>query len=169
MIEQKGLLETIRDELGEDIETKVEEMSYKSNIYVLSLVDIIEVTKESLKVEFASYKLRFPDRSWNSFMKFKRNWKEDKFSFVVEPQGYFIDKATAVDYAERNIGDVNEAGAYPYIVVSSMPLNRVHPTVNFREHILFLFNSETRRYEEISWDYSKGTKLLEERGCSGLY
>jgi hypothetical protein len=93
-------------------------------------------------------------------MRYKKNWDRDKYTFDIEPQGYFIDRATAVDYAESNMGDINEAGAYPYVVISSMPLHCVYPHANIREHILFYFNKETGRYDEIDWDRDEGTKCL---------
>ena len=169
MIEQNSLLVNITNNLGDQVAKQVEEISYKSSIFILYLVDINAVTEESLRIKFASYHAQYPDRTWEQFLKFKKNWDEDRFSFIIEPQGYFIDEDTAMDYAQKNIGDINEAGAYPYVIVSSMPLNRVYPMCNFRKHRLFHFNKKTEQYEEISWNYNEGTQLLEKKADNGWY
>ena len=169
MHDTTSLLKKIEKELGEEIHRKVEEISYDASIYILYLVDIIEVTEKALRVGFASYQAKWPDRTFEMYMRHKRDWKEDRYSYVIEPQGYFIDAATAVDYAEKNMGDINEAGAYPYVIVSSMPLNRVYPMCNTRDHRIFKFNRNKEIYEEIDWDYNDGTKILLEKGESGAF
>lgn len=35
--------------------------------------------------------------------------------------GYFTDKETAVEVVENNIGDIYEAGYYPYAVIENIP------------------------------------------------
>lgn len=169
MINQNSLLDNIRKNVNEETAKKIEDVSYESNIYILYAVDIIPVTQKGLEIGFAAYHARFPDRTYDDFLRYKKNWKEDKFTFDVYPMGYFIDEKTAVDYTESNMGDINEAGAYPYAIVSQMPLNRVYPHCNTRNARLFLFNKGTERYEKIGWDYSEGTKILEERGEGGLF
>lgn len=159
---EHDLLHNIAEEFGEDVAKKINyKIVFESNLYILYLVDIHAVTQRDLEVGFASYHARYPERTFEQYLKYKRNWDRDKYSFDIEPQGYFIDRATAVDYAESNMGDINEAGAYPYVVISSMPLHCVYPHANIREHTLFHFNKETERYEEIDWDYNDGTKCLE--------
>lgn len=158
---ENSLLENIIKEFGEDVGEKINKrLVFESNLYILYLVDIHEVTQRDLDIGFASYHVRFPDRTYEQYLKYKKNWDADKYTFDIEPQGYFIDKATAVDYAESNMGDINEAGAYPYVVVSSMPMHCVYPHANIREHTLFHFNKETERYDEVSWDLNEGTKCL---------
>lgn len=147
----------------------LKDASYQSDIYILYLVDIHKVTEEDLKIGFASYKARFPERDYSSYLKYKSNWNRDKYTFDVEPQGYFIDEEVAIEYAKSNICDINEAGAYPYVIVSSMPLNRVYPHCNERTHKLFLFNKDKGVYEEISFDYNEGTQYLLKHGeCGGF-
>jgi hypothetical protein len=167
--DQDSLLTNIKIVLGEGCANGIDKISNESSIYVLYVVDINEVTEKSLRIQFASYHAKFPDRTWEQFLKFKKNWDEDKYSYVIEPQGYFIDEDTAVDYAKKDMGGINEAGAYPYIIVSSMPLNRVYPVANFRRHRLFHFNDNTEQYEEIDWDYNEGTKLLGQKADNGWY
>lgn len=158
---ENSLLENIIQEFGEEVGKKInEKLVFESNLYILYLVDIHAITQRDLEIGFASYHARYPDRTYEQYLRYKSNWDRDKYSFDVEPQGYFIDKATAVDCAESNMGDINEAGAYPYVVISSMPLHCVYPHANIREHALFHFNKETGRYDEIDWDHDEGTKCL---------
>jgi len=35
--------------------------------------------------------------------------------------GYFSDKETAIEVVENNVGDLYEAGCYPYIVIENIP------------------------------------------------
>lgn len=169
MHDTTSLLKMIQTEMGDEIKNKVEELSYQSSIYILYLVDINQVTEESLRIGFASYQAKWPNRTFETYMRHKRDWKEDKYSYIIEPQGYFIDAATAVDYAEKNIGDINEAGAYPYVIVASMPLNRVYPMCNIREFRLFHFDKKKDVYNEIDWDYSEATQILLTKGESGAF
>jgi hypothetical protein len=166
-IERKGLLLAIHHKLGDKVASSVEEISYNANIYILSAVDIHKVTDIGLRIEFASYQARYPDRTYDQFLKYKSSWDEDKYTFTIEPQGYFIDEETAVEYAESNMGDVNAGGAYPYIVIGEMPINQAYPYANTRKHRLFLFNTQSGLYEEIDWDYSEGTRYLKQKAeCS---
>ena len=67
------------------------------------------------------------------------------------------------------IGDINEAGAYPYVIVASMPLNRVYPMCNIRDFRLFHFDHKKDVYKEIDWDYSEATQILLSKGESGAF
>lgn len=40
---------------------------------------------------------------------------------------YFIDKDKAIEYAEANMADINESGAYPYIVIIPRCINLMYP------------------------------------------
>ena len=168
-MEDKGLFKNIQEIATTETVKKIEDISYQSSIYILYLVDIHKVTEEDLRIGFASYQARYPQRTYEDYLKYKSNWDKDKYTFDIEPQGYFIDEDVAVKYAETNICDINEAGAYPYVIVSSMPLNRVYPMCNERSHRLFLFNEKTRRYDEIAWDHNEGTSYLKKYGHSGGY
>lgn len=170
MIQEKSLIENIEVEFGKEIGEKVrEKIAYESHIYVLYIASVSKVTEKGLRIGFASYQARFPDRTYEQYLKFKKNWDEDKYTYDIEPQGYFIDEQTAVEYAEANMGDINEAGAFPYVIISEMPLNRVYPNCNTREHRLFKFNNETQKYEEIDWEHDEETRFLKKRGDSCVY
>jgi hypothetical protein len=166
-IEQKGLLEHIDERIGKDLKDKVEALVNFSNVYVLYLVDIIPVTEKGLKIKFASYQAQFPNRTYEDFLKYRRIDDSDKYVFDIEPQGYFLDEKLAIYKAENNVLDINEGGAYPYVIISSMPLNGVYPYCEERSHRLFLFNKKIGKYEEIDWDYNEGTRYLRKRGNRG--
>lgn len=166
---EHSLLYNIEKELGKEIKDKVDNSSYSSSIYILYLVSYHEVTRKDLEIGYASYHARFPDRDFENYVRMKRNWDEDRFTYDIEPQGYFISRALAIEYAEKNIGDINEAGSYPYVIVSSMPLNRVYPKCNERDHTLLHFNSKTKKYEETDWDCNEAMQLLQRKGLNGWY
>lgn len=169
MRETKSLLQRIDEDLGSEIKNKIDLISNEASIYVLSIASVRKVTQKDLEIGFASYHARYPERTFESYIKFKSNWDEDKFSYNVEPQGYFIDENVAVDYANKNIGDINEHGSFPYAIVSSMPLNCVYPVANFRRHRIFKYNDEEKMYEEIQWDHSEETLFLQKRGERGAF
>ena len=174
MISQNGILNNIGEKYGEEVKKEVLDMAYSSNIYILYIASAHKMTEKDFEIGFAAYKARFPERTFESYMKFKKNWDEDKYVFDVEPQGYFLDEKTAIDYAIANMGDINEAGCfpyaivsskplnryYPYAIVSSMPLNRVYAFCNEGTHKLFHYNKETDKYDPMDWDYSEETKYL---------
>lgn len=162
MQEITSVIENIAKKCGENVAKEVKDIAYSSYIYILYDVCAHKLTKKDLEIEFASYEKRFPGRTFEQFLRFKKDWKQDKYSFGLEEQGYFLDEETAIDYAINNIGDLNEAGAYPYIVISSMPLNVVYPNTNPNTHKLFLYNRERDEYEEINWDLNDETKHLHE-------
>ena len=168
-METISLLDKIKNDLGEDVAAKIDKVSYETSLYVLSIASVREITENDLRIGFASYSARYPDRTYESYVKYKKNWEEDKFSCNVEPQGYFIDENVAVEYALKNIGDINEHGSFPYAIVSSMPLNHVYPVANFRKHRLFLFNEAKQAYEEIQWDHDEKTLYLQRRGDRGVF
>lgn len=166
-IEAKGLLEHIDERIGTDLKDKVQALVNCSNFYILYLVDIIPVTEKSLKIKFASYQAQFPNRTYEDFLKYRRIDNSDKYVFDIEPQGYFLDEKLAIYKAENNVLDINEAGAYPYVIISHMPFNAIYPHCAEREHRLFLFNREKGKYEEINWDYNEGTSYLLKKGMHG--
>ena len=100
--EPKSLLQRIDEDLGSEIKNKIDLISNEASIYVLSIASVRKVTQKDLEIGFASYHARYPERTIESYIKFKSNWDEDKFSYNVEPQGYFIDENVAVDYANKN-------------------------------------------------------------------
>ena len=168
MVKKIGILDEIKKIVDIETSKQIEEIAYQSNLFVLSIAWIKKLTKEDLEKEYEhNYKVKFPDRDFETFVKYKEGWNEDKYRFGAEPQGFFLDEKTAVEYAQANMGDINEAGSYPYAIVSSMPLNRVYPTANKRTHRLFEYCHKDDGYHEISWERDESTKLLLKYGESG--
>jgi hypothetical protein len=160
MNETLGLLSQIESSMGKEVKAKIETISYTASIFILNIVSAHKVTEKDLQIGFASYHARYPERTYEQFLKFKSNSDADKYVFDIEPQGYFIDENTAIKYAESNIGDINEAGSFPYVIISSMPLNRVYPCCNTRSHRIFKFNQSIKQYEQIDWNDEECTKYL---------
>ena len=169
MVDQIGVLYNIEKKLGKDVRDIVDELSYESNIYLLYIVSVRATTQRDLDIGFAKYHASFPDRPYESYMKHVTTCKEDKFRYGMEPQGYFLNEKTAIEYAEKNMGDINEAGSFPYVIISSMPLNRVYPVCNTRTHRIFLFDEEFDGYREVNWSYNEETKYLESLQNSCAY
>ncbi len=166
-MKDNSLIKNVERKLGTKTASDVKSISNLSSIYVVYAVDIHAVTHEDLVHQFASYKSRYPNRDWDSFMKYKSNWNRDKYTFDVDPMGYFADLDTAMQKAVNNTLDFNEAGAYPYAVVCEMPLNVMYALAETKEMILLKFNKNTGLYEETSWDESQGTMYLKHHGESG--
>lgn len=82
MHDTTSLLKMIQTEMGDEIKNKVEELSYQSSIYILYLVDINQVTEESLRIGFASYQAKWPNRTFETYMRHKRDWKEDVYCYA---------------------------------------------------------------------------------------
>ena len=162
-----GLLTNVKKNVPMELHAQLDEVSKISSIFVLYAVDIHAVTHEELVHQFASYKSRFPNRDWDSFMKYKSNWDKDKYTFDIEAMGYFADLETAMKKATNNTLDFNEAGAYPYAVICEMPLNVVYAFAEEREMCLLKYNHKTGKYEEVSWDESQGAMYLRKYGESG--
>jgi hypothetical protein len=168
MMKQNGILDDIKNIVGEEIGNEIEKTAYDSNIFVLYIATIENVTQKDLEDEYThSYKVKFPERTFEQFMRYKRDWNKDKYRFAVEPQGYFLDENTAVKYVKANMGDINESGSFPYAIVSSMPLNCVYPTANIRTHRLFRYTRDTDTYDEVSWEALESTRLLLKYGQRG--
>lgn len=164
-----GLLTNVKKLVPVELRKQVERAAQKSSIYVLYAVDIHAVTHEDLVHQFASYKSRFPNRDWESFMKYKSNGNRDKYTFDVEALGYFADLETAMQKAINNTLDFNEAGAYPYAVICEMPLNVVYAFAEDRAMHLLKYNCHTGKYEEVSWNESQGAMYLHQYGrCGGF-
>ena len=163
MIDQKGILENIANSfgtLGKEVAEKCNRLANESNFYVLSTVNVNEITNDKLRIQYASYSAQYPDRTFEQFLNYRKNWNEDKYTFGITEQGYFLSEKLAVEYAKENMGDLYEAGSHPYLVISELPLNRVYPHAHICNHRLFEYNREKDAYEEIDWTIDEVTMLL---------
>ena len=165
------LIENILKEYGEDVANNISnDMAYKSTICILYVADVREKTPEAFEKECQAYHLRYPQRDIENYKKLMAMMYKDKFSFTIEPMGYFIDEKSAEEAAISNLCDINEAGAFPYVILSQVCLNHVYPFGdNDETKRLFLFNINTRQYEEIAWDTNEATKALFDRGSHGAF
>lgn len=167
----KMLIDMIEREFGTETSAKIrDDIAYKSNICILYSVDVREREHGAFEKECEAYQLRYPNRNIENYKKLMAAQHKDKYTFVIEPTGYFIDEVQAEHYAVENICDINESGSFPYVVLSQAPLNQMYPfgDPEYTKR-LFLFNTTTRQYEEISWEYNDATKALWDRGYHGAF
>lgn len=122
-------------------------------IYYVEAVDIDEKTEEDLKKEYEIHKIKYNENmTYEEFIRFKKGWKEDKFTISSFISSYHLSKEEALEYAKRNIGDINEAGAYPYAVVVTAPVGMTYynSCQNKNEDFIILkYNREKDEYEEL--------------------
>lgn len=165
------LIENILKEYGEETAKNISEnIAYESTICILYVADVREKTPEAFEKECEAYHLRYPQRNIENYKKLMAGMHKDKFSFTIEAMGYFIDEKSAEEAAVNNLCDINEAGAYPYVILSQAYLNHMYPFGdNDETKRLFLFNINTKQYEEISWETNEATKALFDRGCHGAF
>ena len=125
-------------------------------IYYVAAIDIAEITANDLKKEYEIHKIRYnkteDDLSYKKFLQFMASWKHDKYSVSSFISSYHLTKEEALEYAINNIGDINEAGAYPYAGVVQAPVvcsyynTEQNPNEDF---IILKYNFEIRKYEII--------------------
>lgn len=165
------LIDMIEKEFGSATAAKIkDDIAYKAKICILYAVDARERTPDSFEKECEAYHLRYPNRDIENYKKLMAMQHKDKFSFVIEPTGYFIDEKQAELYAIENIADINESGSFPYVILSQVPLNQMYPFGDPEDaRRIFMFNTTTRQYEEISWEYNEATKALLDRGNHGAF
>lgn len=164
------LIDNILKEYGTETAKNVNNISSDSTICILYVADVREKTPERFELECQAYHMQYPQRNIENYKKLMAGMHKDKFSFTIEPMGYFIDEKEAEEAAVSNLCDINEAGSFPYVILSQVWLNHVYP---FGEHDetkrLFFFNKETRQYDEISWEINEATKALYDRGKHGAF
>lgn len=122
-------------------------------IYYVEAIDIDEKTEDDLKKEYEIHKIKYNKNiSYDEFIRFKKGWRDDKYSISSFISSYHLTKEEALEYAKRNIGDINEAGAYPYVAVVTAPtgISYYNSCQNKDEDFIILkYNREKDEYEEI--------------------
>lgn len=134
-----------------------------SHIYILASANARPITDKWISDEYQKYLATHPIRPF-SFPKFVRYITElhgNQFYVTTQDEAYFLDEEKACRFARQNMADINEAGANPYLIVYSRPLDCMYPetepTVTCR---LFTFSKEHRVYEEITHMDNSLTKSL---------
>ena len=62
--------------------------------------------------------------------------------------GWFEELTRAIEYAEKNIGDMNEAGFYSHLVIEEIESDIIHPIP--RECIWYKFDRDQNKWVELS-------------------
>ena len=81
MLTQKGILNNIGEKYGEEVKKEVLDMAYCSNIYILYIADGHKMTEKDFKAGFASYHVKYPERTFEQYMRFKKN---SRINFYVK-------------------------------------------------------------------------------------
>lgn len=148
--EPKGLMETIEKELGYPVKEKIEDISFRSDVFVLFAVSVSPKTQEQIDKDYAAQKLKYKKMTKEYYLDMLKHTYEDKFNIFFEPNAYFIDEKEAQYYIENNMADINDGGAYEYAMIIQYPLNQVYPMPTQRT--LYKYVRETDRYAKV--DYS---------------
>ena len=89
--------------------------------YCVSAISLTKITEEKLKEMYEIHKIKYKKEiSFEHFLKFQKDFKEDKYLIDSFVSSYHSEKEKAIQYAVNNIGDINEAGCYNYAGVSTL-------------------------------------------------
>ena len=99
-----------------------------SKIFILSAIDIHKRDDKRWRKLFEICKVQHPvweKKTLNEYKEFEIGWGRlyDIYDFNA---AYFIDKDKAIEYAEANMADINESGAYPYIAIIPRCINLMY-------------------------------------------
>lgn len=123
-----------------------------TDIYILSAVDIKPKSQADLERELEVLKIHHPywnNKTFEEFQKYKAEIYESKYLVTTYDTAYFLEEDTAVQYAELNMADINESGAYPYLAVYSRPLSTMYAEANPCTVRLFEYHRKQDVYQEI--------------------
>ena len=123
-------------------------MSY---IYSVIAISLEEYTEERLKKLHASHNCLYSKQlTFEEFLKFQKQWKEDSYDISSFVSSYHLEYKTAKEYVEGNVCDINEAGCYNYAAISKIPIDATYynscqnPNTDFD---IYKYNIETKEYE----------------------
>lgn len=122
-----------------------------SNIYIVNAISVTEYKEEDLKRKHTAHNcLNERQLTYEEYLKFLKNWKEDTYSISSFISSFHLEYEKAKEYAENNLGDINEAGCYNYAAIIKAPMDCFYynsyqnPKTDFE---LYKYNSETKKYE----------------------
>lgn len=124
-------------------------------IHIIYAIDAKEKTKDDLLKEHEIFKIQHPNwqkSTFSEFLSFQKEWKHDKYSFDVEDIAYFLDKQKAIDFISNNRTDINEAGAYPFAALLSVPIGTSYARAHtrFEDVMLFEYDPLSDQYAHIA-------------------
>lgn len=136
------------------------------NIYYVQAISLQELTEELLNKEYEIHKIKYnqPKLTKEQFLKFMEDWHQSKYDIDSFISSYHETLEEAKEYAQRNIGDINEAGCYNYAAVCKAPLGLTYYNTgqNAKEDfILYKYDRESHSYKELAKDVPEYKSLLE--------
>lgn len=122
-------------------------------IYILSAINLHKNTQADIQHKHQINNLRY--NRCDTLIHHIR-WLADaqrlRFSIETYDTAYFTSKETALKYARNNAADINEAGAYPYLVVYSRDLDVMYADAYDSDVTVLQFDRETRTYKDMDED-----------------
>lgn len=92
MKEVISIMDNINKKYGKDVEEDVKKMAYSSCIYILYDVCTHKITEKDLKIEFASYEKKFPGRTFEQFLRFKKIGNKINIHLELKNKDIFLMK-----------------------------------------------------------------------------
>ena len=123
-------------------------------IYILSALSVRIKTEDDLKKEYEKTKIThdsWKDKPFEKYVQFVKSWHQDEYSVSSYDAAYFEDYETAKEYAINNVMDINEAGAYNYIMIRRVPLNMMYADAEMSDFHLFRYVYDSSKYAEETW------------------
>lgn len=133
--------------------------------YVVRAIYADEITKEKNERNYEIHKIKYnkPNLTLDEFNKFQSDWKLNKWDIGGFDSSYHFDKEEAINYAKKNIGDINEAGCYMYAAVCPLPIGLAYYNTGIDKNDIILFKYEREEDEYKTWTPDSSEKELYER------
>lgn len=123
------------------------------NIYVLTALHVIPKTEEMIQQELEIRNIKYEKKiTLEQYKKFEEDWNKfaNKYKITCsEENAYFIKEEDALWAARNNLADINEAGAYNYIIVTGVEEGRMYTNCIPKAFYVFKYNSEIGKYEDV--------------------
>lgn len=132
-------------------------------IYVVTTIRLEEKTEKDIVKDFEINKIKYPrwkNKTIKEYQEFLKSWKMDKYLISQEDNSYFLDLKQAKYNVEENVADINDGGAYNYVVIKKIPLNVAYGTIIIEDYYIYRYNKEIRKYMEVKLDENEEVKHL---------
>lgn len=122
-------------------------------IFILSAVDVQPLDVNTLFLDFITTQLRHPvwrKKSFYEFLQYQAAMYASKYRITSYDTAYFLQEDLGVEYAKANTADINECGAYPYLVLYSRPIDHMYCEIYDCLVRIFKYDRDTDTYMEIT-------------------
>lgn len=133
-------------------------------IYITHAISLENKTEESLKKEYEIKCLKYNKKfDWNCFLKILKQTYEDKYSIGGFISGFYNKKEEATYAIVNNIGDINEAGCYPYAAVCTADIGVAYydSYQNIETDFdIYEYNFDSKKYEPLNKEADEYKAIL---------